>query len=493
MTTTSSTSTSTSSTTTASSLTTSSLVTQLGGGSGIDMTALANTLATAQFASRKANLDTQNTKLTAQISAASNLKSELLTLDTSLGTLVRSGSLAPTPSVANSTVATTSLSGSSTPSGSYSLEVDKLATNQQVATSAYASSKSTLGGGTLTLRFGTVSGSSFTEDTTHSAVDITIADGASLSDVAQKINSANAGVTAYISNTTSGAQLVLKGAQGASNGFVLEASDSSTGTSSTTSSSLSNLAWNPSAQGTGQLLQAAGDAAYKVDGLSMTSASNTITDAIPGVKMTLTGTNVSAPTTVSFADATETVASSMQDFVDALNTVVSDLNTATAIGGDLAGDNGARSLKQSLSLLASTTIMPNATGTAKTLGDLGLKLEQDGTFSLDSDRLTATLSSDPQGVAAMFTTGVYGVYASVDKIYRNTISTTDSNSLASSIARWTKSQTEVTSDESDLATQQETLRTQLVARFSASETRISSFNSTKSMLENQIAQWNKSS
>lgn len=462
--------------------TTSSLATALGGGSGVDMTALANNLATAQFSSRNDRLAAKSDKLDAQISATSNIKSLMLGLDTSLGSLVRSGSLARTPTIGNGGVAGATLSGSSQPTGSYSLEVTKLAGGQQLASAPYAATTSTVGSGTLTLKFGTVSGSSFAQDNGHAAVDITIPQGATLADVATAINGANAGVSAYVTNTVDGAQLVLKGAEGAANGFVLEAGDPS----------LSALAWNP-ASSSGQLLSAASDAAFKIDGLAMTAKSNTVTDAIPGVKLQLSGTNTGAPTTVAFSDPTSAIASSMQDFVDALNEVMGALNGATGIGGDLANDAGARALKRSLSSLGSTTIMPGATGAAKTLADLGIKTQRDGTFALDTDRLSATMASDPQGVTAMFTNGVNGVYGTVDRIYRAAVSTSDAYSLGSSIAGYTKNRTGISTEKTTLAEQQEKLRARLVSQFTASETRIGMSKSTLSMLQNQIAQWNKSS
>ncbi|TCM18850.1 flagellar hook-associated protein 2 [Novosphingobium sp. PhB165] len=476
----------TSTTSAASSLATTSLVTALGGGSGVDMAALANNLAIAQFATRTDQLTTKADKLNTQISTASNIKSMLLAIDTSLGTLVRSGDLARTPNVANSAVATGGLTGSTTPTGTYSLEVTKLASAQQIASKAYAAKTDLVGAGTLTLRFGTVSGSSFSEDTTHAAVNITVDSDDTLADVATKINAANSGVTAYVAQTVDGAQLVLKGAEGAKNAFTLQATENAD------APGLSNLAWTPGST-TGTVLATAGDASLKVDGLSITSASNTLTDVIPGVKLTLTGTNTGAPTTVSFADPTTSIASSMQDLVDALNEVVGALNTATAVGGDLANDSGARSLKRALSGLGSATIMPNATGMAKTLADLGLKTQRDGTFTLDNDRLTATIAADPDGVAAMFTNGINGVFGTLDKIYRTASSSTDTSSLGGSISRYTKQLAQVASDQSDLADQQEALRARLASQFTVSETRISVSKSTLSMLQGQIAQWNKSS
>lgn len=465
---------------------TSSLVTALGGGSGIDMAALASNLATAQFAARTDRLTARSDKLDAQISSASNIKSLLLALDTSLGTLVRSGDLARTPTVANAAVTAASLSGTSQPSGSFSLEVTRLASGQRLASAPFAAATSTVGAGTLTLRFGTVSGSTFTADATHAATSLTIPSGATLADIATAINGANAGVTAYVATTVDGAQLVLKGAEGAANGFVLET------TEDPANPGLSALAWTPTAT-TGTLLAAASDAAFKVDGLAMTAKSNTVTDAFPGVKLQLAATNTGAPATVSFTDPASAISSSMQDLVDALNEVTGALNTATAIGGDLAADAGARALRRALGGLAGSTVMPSATGAARTLADLGVKTQRDGTFALDTARLAATMAADPQGVAAMFTNGVNGVFGSIDRIYRAATTTTDTNSLGGSIARYTKQKTQITTDQTDLAEQQEKLRAQLAARFTTSETRIGQSKATLTMIQNQIAQWNKSS
>jgi Flagellar capping protein len=464
---------------------TSSLVTALGGGSGIDMAALANNLATATFEARTAQLNSKSEQLATKVSTASNIRSMLLSLDTSLGNLVRTGSLSPAPSVANSSVATATLSGSSQPKGTFSLEVTKLASAQRVASNAYPAATSTVGAGTLTLRFGTVSGSSFTENTSRPAVDITVAPGATLNDVALAINAKNSGVTAYVANTASGAQLVMRGADGAESGFVLDAAEDPA------NPGLSNLAWTPGGSN-GQLLASAQDAAFTIDGLQYTSKTNTATDAIPGVKLQLTSTNVGAPTTVSVSDPTSEIASSMQDFTDALNEVMSALNAATGIGGDLATDSGVRTLKRSLMGLASSVVMPSATGAARTLADLGLSTQRDGSFTLDTARLSSTIAKDPDGVAAMFTNGVNGVYATYNKIYRAAVSSTNSGSLAGSITKYNKEITKISDNIADFAEQQEALRARLASQFTASETRIGILKSTQSMLENQIAAWNKS-
>ena len=465
---------------------TQSIVSALGAGSGIDMAALASNLAAAQFAPQIDRLTAKSDTLTAQISSASNIKSMLLAFSSSLGDAVRTGSLSPQPQIANAAVATGTLTGSRTPSGSYSLEVTTLAKGQTLASAAYNTATGPVGAGTLTFRFGTVTGNTFSADNNHAAVDITVAAGATLSDVANAINAKKSGVTAYVAQTSAGAQLVFKGAEGAANGFQIEVAEDPA------NAGLSKLAWTP-ASSTGQLAATAGNATFSVDGIVRTSNSNTVSEAIPGVTLKLAGLNPGAATTVTFTDTSTALSTTMTDLTSALNDVVGALKTATdATTGDLRSDSGARALKSAFSRLAGTTVMPNATGAAKTLADLGLSTQRDGTFVLDSNRLKATLARDPEGVAAMFTNGLYGIYATVDKLNRSASSATDPGSLGGSISRFNKQLTQVKKDQTTVAAKQETLRASMTARFATSDSRISASKSTLSFLQNQIAAWNKS-
>ena len=467
--------------------TTSSIITTLGAGSGIDMTALATNLANAQFELRATRLAARSDTLERQISAAGSLKNSLTLLSSALGERVRTGDLASTPQVASSAVATASTPAGTVGSGSYTLEVLSLATSQTLASPAKASATSTVGSGTLTFRFGTATGSSFTEDSSKTAVTIDVASGATLADVAKAINAKNAGLNAYVAQTTQGAQLVVKGQDGAQNGFIIEAGEDSA------DPGLSDLAWNPSSGGqSNRLLSQSADAQFKLDGLAMTSASNNVGTVAPGLALKLTGVNAGSPTTISFSESTTGITSAMQDLVGALNEIVGDLAAATdPTNGDLAGDPGARALKRTLSGLSGQIVMPNAAdGAPRTLADLGLSIQRDGTFRLDTTRLKATLERDPAGAAAMFTNGLYGVYATVDKVARTTSASTDPGSLAGSITRYQRQSKQASKDASKLADQQEALRASMVARFAKTDARVSASKSTLSFLQAQIDAWN---
>jgi flagellar hook-associated protein 2 len=473
-------------TTSSSTSATASLVTALGAGSGVDMAALASNLAIAQFAGKTDRLTLKSETLDKQISAASNLKSMLSSLASSLGDRVRIGDLSPQPVIANSAVATGALAIGARPTGTYSLEVTRLAATQTLASGAFAAATSPVGSGTLTIRFGTVTAGSFTEDTAHTAVDVAIPAGATLADTANAINAANAGVTAYVANTAEGAKLVLKGQEGAANGFVLEAAGDP---------GLAALAWEPAGGAPARLLAGAGDAEFKIDGLAMTSKSNKVTEAVPGLDLTLTGTNAGSPTRITFADTSNAITAAMQDLTGALNQIASELGVVTnAQTGELARDGGAQTLKRALAQLGTTVVMPNAPeGTPRTLGDLGLTIQRDGTFALDTKRLAETLKANPQAAGAMFTNGLYGVYATIDGIARKANAASDPGSLAGSLARYSSQKMAISTDQAKLADQQEALRARLTARFASAETRIGTSKSTLSFLQNQVAAWNRRS
>jgi flagellar hook-associated protein 2 len=399
---------------------------------------------------------------------------------------MRSGDLSPQPQLGNPAVASASLVAGASPRGSYSLEVLELASAQSLSSPAYSAASDQVGSGTLTLRFGSVVGATFSADGSRAAVDIAIPTGTTLVGVAAAINGSGAGVTAYVAQATDGARLVLKGADGATNGFVLEAVETPG------EEGLANLAWEPANGAPTRLLSAANDARFKLDGLEMTSPTNAVTQPAPGFNLTLRVTNEGAPTQLSFGNPATAISSFMQDFTGALNEVASALNAATdPNGGDLARDPGARALRQALGRLAGSVVMPDAPGDApRTLADLGLATNRDGTFRLDPARLAATLQRDPEAVAAMFTTGLYGVYATIDGLSRRATSLTNPGSLGGSISRYTDQKAKAAEDLAKIAEKQEVLRASLVQRFAVTDARVGASKATLSFLQNQIDAWN---
>jgi flagellar hook-associated protein 2 len=469
----------------------SSIISALGAGSGVNFTQLAQDISAASFAAQRNQITARQTALEAQISAAGQLRGAVTGLASALGDRIRNGDLAPRPELGNAAVARVSVPAGISPRGNFALEVTQLAQGQTLVGRAYASRDALVGEGTLTLRFGTVASASFTPDAARGAADIAVTATDTLATLATKIIQASGGaVQAYLADGASGAQLVMKGREGAANGFVLEAAGAG---GAAAPGDLSYMGWEP-ATNAGELQTAARDAVFRLDTVERTSSTNRITGLPGGFVLNLTATNTGAPTNLSFASNTDAIASVMNDFVAALNDIVSQLaDVAAPIGGELGNDSGARELRRDLAGLASRIVMPAAAdGEPRTLADLGLALNRDGSFRLDSARLTRSLQTSPNAVAAMFTTGVSGVFATMDRFARETSFVSDPGSLGGSLKRFETQQ--AASDErlAKIAEQQEDLRERLTREFTASERRVAASQSTLAFLRQQVDIWSNS-
>ena len=464
----------------------SSIISALGAGSGINFSQLATDISEATYSFQRENLQTRNETLQAQISAASVLRSALTGLSSALGDRIRNGDVSPRASIGNAGVANVSAPAGTAPSGSYSLEVSQLADSQTLVSPAFTSADDLVGEGTLAIRFGTVAGASFTEDTEQAALNITVESTDTLSDLAARISSESGGaLEAYVANGTDGAQLVIKGRDGAINGFVLEPTSSAL-LPSATPGDLTYLAWSP-ATDSGQLRSAAQNAVFELDTVEIRSQSNRVTGLPEGLELTLTGTNVGAPTDITFTQDTSAITSVMSDLTAAINDVVSLLQGIDGEEELLQTDQGARELRRDLSALTSRSIDPTADPDApNTLGDLGLSLNRDGTFRFDTARLERTLNESPEETAALFTTGLFGVFATVDELARNNSTVGDPGSLGGSINRF-EGQIERNDERLErIAEQQEALRNQLNRSFAGAQNQISASQSTLSFIRQQF-------
>jgi flagellar hook-associated protein 2 len=469
----------------------SSIISALGAGSGINFTQLATDIAAASFATQRDAITARKTALEAQISAAGQLRASVNGLAAALGDRIRNGDLAPRGTLANPAVAEVSVPAGLSPRGNFSLEVTQLAQSQTLVGRPFGSRDALVGEGTLTLRFGTVSGGAFTADSARAAVDIAVTATDTLATIAGRITQASGGaVQAYVAEGANGAQLVMKGQEGAANGFVLEAAG---GGGADAPGDLSYLGWQPTSTN-GELRSTARDATFLLDTVERTSPTNRVTGLPGGFVLNLTATNTGAPTALSFASNTAAISSVMSDFVAALNDIAGQLGELAApLGGELGNDPGARELRRDLASLAGQIIRPGAAaGEPRTLSDLGLALNRDGTFRLDTAALNRSLDTTPDAVAAMFTTGATGVFAAFDRLARETSLFTDPGSLGGSVRRFERQLDASDERLTRIAEQQESLRERLTREFTASERRVAASQSTLTFLRQQVDIWSNS-
>lgn len=368
----------------------------LGLGSGLDTTAIVEALVNAEKTPKQNQIDRQTKVNTASISAIGSLKSALATYKTALEKL---GSTT-TPQFIGYAATTgdekivKATAGSTAVAGSYSVEVTKLATASKVASQRFADSSAAIGEGTLQIS---------QNGTTY---DVKIEAGATLQSVRDSINAAvnTKGISANIINDGTGSRLVL---------------------TSTTTGKLSDISvggdipeleisgtTKMAGTAAGYISDLAGDAEYKVDGMSLTSKSNKIDSAVSGLTLELVAEGKS---TVTVATNTDGLKKSVQSFVDAYNALVTTINSLsqTPKNADgtlgtapaLAGDSLARGM---LTALRTELTVPSTGGNGQlqVLSQLGINTSQStGLLELDSTKFTAAIDTQKLGgqIASLFT------------------------------------------------------------------------------------------
>jgi flagellar hook-associated protein 2 len=386
-------------------------ISSLGVGSNLDLSTLLSQLQTAESQPLVA-LQQRQVSYTSKLSAYGTLQSSLGTLQAAAKKLSDPALFQGVKAVSSATDVLTAAAAGTAAAGTYAVEVTQLAQPQSLVAAGQASTTAAIGSGTITIDFGaitggtldaatgTYSGSGFTKDATRTAVPITIdSSNNTLAGIRDAINAAKAGVSASIVNDGSGTpnRLVLTSSQTgeASSMRVSVAGDAA----------LQNLLNNDPA-GTQNLRQtvAGQNAKLSVNGIAVTSASNTVKEAIQGTTLTLLKTGSSSLSTQADTAAVETA---INDFVKAYNSLQATANTLTAYNQDsktgaaLVGDSTLRNLQTRIRQ-ALTTPQAGGPDDMKVLSEIGVAFQKDGTMAVDSAKLKSALASNLAGVSGLF-------------------------------------------------------------------------------------------
>jgi len=376
-------------------------------GSGLDVNSLVTQLMAVERQPEKL-LDNKTADYKSKLSAYGSMSGTLASLQTAADGLANLSRLrAVNATVGDTSLATASASASAS-TGSYSLEVQALAQAQKLKSAAFPSTTSSVGTGTLTFEFGTYSGGSFNPNADKPSVPVTIAAGQdTLAGVRDAINNASAGVSASIVNDGAGQRLVITAKDtGAASALRITVSDSDL--QNTDASGLSRLAYDASTGGAANLTQvtAARDATLVIDGIGMTRASNTVSDAIDGVTLNLLKGVPGTTTILNVARSVDSAVTSVQSFVSAYNNATAALKTLSAynadtkVGAVLQGDSTLLGVQSRVRQLLSSSVT-NAGGYS-TFSQIGVTFQKDGTLSTDSTKLRAALNDPAKDVAPLF-------------------------------------------------------------------------------------------
>ena len=372
------------------------IIPSTGLGSGLEIGKIVEALVSSDTAAKQAQIKRQTSNNNAMISGIGSLRSALTAFQDAMKKL--NDKNAPSFNAFAATSGNEAVvkvkSNNTAVAGNYDIVVDKLATGSKVASQQFAGgATSAISAGEMVISQG-VGGKEF---------KLQIPSGATLQSVRDQINKemASNNISANIINDAGGSRLVL----------------SSTTTGAGTDLSVSGIpelaidgTQQMSGTGAGYISALAQDAELSIDGLKVTSASNTVDKAISGMTLELTGVSPK-PTGGGAATATKlTVAAdndglkkNIQSFVDAYNTLQKAVASLTStsrdaddnvVMGPLTNDPTTRSL---LADVRGVLSQASGNGALTSLSQLGINSNRDGTLEFNNVKFTAALNDKKLG------------------------------------------------------------------------------------------------
>ena len=383
-------------------------ISSAGIGSGLDVNSIVTQLMAVE---REPLTNLQNTAATyqTQLSAFGQMQSLVSSLQDAAKPLFNADSFALSNAGSSDPTSVSASTTTKAVPGIYSVSVSSLSATQSIvsAPGVYADATGVVGTGSLTIRLGTWNAAQTAFAPKTGSSDITIPIGASentLAGIRDKINAANAGVSATVVTDASGARLALQSsASGAANGFRVTVADSDGANAD--ASGLSSLAYDPAGSGAQMTLaQAASNTQATVNGIAVTSSSNTLDGAIDGITFNLSKVTTQ-PVTVNVTRNTDAVKTMVASFVTAYNQLNSFLSQATHYDATtkqaalLQGDGTTTGIQNQLhSLMGQKT---GASSTFATLSSIGVQVQKDGSLKLDDATFGTALTNLPELTKAL--------------------------------------------------------------------------------------------
>jgi len=433
---------------------------------GIDTSTLVSSLVSLEQ-EPVTNLQNEQTSLQSASSTISAFATTLSTLSSAATALSDPSSFAAMAATSSDSSIVATASGSP-PAGQWSVSVSQIAQEQRTMSNGSADTTSALGlSGTLGITMG---------NGQTASIDVTA--GESLSDVASALSSAGLPIQASTFYDGSQYHLMVSGTStGAANSITFDESG-------LTASSGYTLGLSTSTN----TVQAAQDAKLNVGGVAITSGSNLVTDAIPGVSLAITQPTTQ-PATVTIASNTSAVATQIQSFVTAYNAVVSTGHTDAGYGTNAAsnsllqGDDAVNGTLDQLEQLVAEQV-PGTTGAYTNLGSVGITLNDDGSLSFDQATFTAAMQADPADVTNLFANAAdssNGIMSAINGIVNSETDPT-TGAVTAELDAFSSRNSELSAQISELQLQVTNYQTQLQTEFTAMNTQLEQYKNESSAL-----------
>ncbi|HEX3353815.1 MAG TPA: flagellar filament capping protein FliD [Terriglobales bacterium] len=347
-------------------------------GQGIDISSVVQQIL-SQKSGQLQGWQQQQTDLSTQAGLLQGINNNLINLTTAVNSLVDPRGALSALSATSSSPAIAATVQTSATAGVHQISVTNLATQSLTYSDPVANG--TLSAGSFSIQVGS-----------GTAVSVPVTANETLDQLASYINGANLGVTANVINDANGARLSL-----------LSNTAGQAGTISITANTVSGLNFNTTA---------GNNAALTVDGVPVSSASNTVSGVIPGVTLTLAAPTSGTPAQLTIGTDPTQITDAINNFVSAYNSVVQAINTqftvdpTTNAQGPLGSDGSLRTLQTSL--LNDVTYSITGNGGFVNLASLGIDLNNDGTLTVnttataDQPSLSNILATNPAAVQTFF-------------------------------------------------------------------------------------------
>lgn len=443
-----------------------------GVGSGLDVAGLVSKLVQAEGAPKAAQLDQAEAKVQAKLSALGSLRSALASFRDTLTVLKDASKFQGRQATLSTPDFLAASAGATAVPGSYSIVVDRLASAHKLQSGDYLTADSVVGTGTLQLETG---GEIF-------QVEID-AESNTLAGVAAAINASAASdkVHATVISGSGAARLTITARNtGEDNALTITQSGGDGG--------LAALVYPHSGTGLTEISQAL-DARAFIDGLLVTSDTNTITGAIAGVDLTLVAASDGEATEVAVGYDRTAARATVESFVTSYNALVDALkkltsyNAETRQGGPLFGDGGVRNLVDQLRRELSSSV-GEAGATFNTLVAIGITAQVDGKLAVDSGDLDAALAANFDAVGELFAAEDTGLAVKLDELLEPYLA---SQGVFDSRTASLKSSIEAIADRREALNQRlVALQTRYTKQFNALDSLLAQLQGTSNFLAQQL-------
>lgn len=488
-------------------------ITSLGiGTNGIDVNSIVSKLVSLEK-QPLVNLEAQAKLETSQISSFAKIQSQFSAL-TDAATAMASASAWTARNASSSNANSATISVTSTADAtSFTLDVDALAKQQSTSSSQLTGA---VGAGTLTIRLGKwdAAGTTFTPGAASSDVTVTVGGTDTVATIAAAINKSNAGVVATAFNDGTKDRLLIRSKEtGEASGFRIQATSSAPDVGG---ADLTRLTFDPQNSAglgmaaSGNPTQFAADAIAHINGLKVTSASNTLTGNIPGVTINLlnttttnynatTDTGTKAPLTMTVSENVTPAVQNVQNFVDAYNALASNLaaltkyDAATKTPALFQADASVLGMQQVLrSMVGSST---SGSAVYKRLSDVGIQLQPDGiTLGINTGKL-ATAANNGTELQKFFITDNKNPFTDGFAIKFKNFGTgvLNTGGTVANKAKALQDQLKRNGEEQQKVNDRaDALQTRLTAQYSRLDGKLAGISALAAYVQQQVTTWNKS-